>query len=180
MSTVLREVFLWLPDIAVTPAVADELLPNGTVGLPSRASMQQEDAILTSQPRLVAILIGLVPMEFRLDLYSRLPYNCIQFRLTCPEESDMPETKNDARLNFRINSELKKTIEDAAAQTGQTVSDFAVSTLIQVSRKILMDEQVTQLTERDRQLFAEMLDDESTKPNTTLVKAAKQYKKQVG
>ncbi len=27
----------------------------------------------------------------------------------------MPEMKNDARLNFRINSELKKTIEDAAA-----------------------------------------------------------------
>jgi len=47
----------------------------------------------------------------------------------------MPETKNDARLNFRINSELKKTIEDAAAQTGQTVSDFAVSTLLQASRK---------------------------------------------
>lgn len=29
----------------------------------------------------------------------------------------MPEMKKDARLNFRINSELKKTIEDAAAQT---------------------------------------------------------------
>ena len=92
----------------------------------------------------------------------------------------MPATKNDARLNFRINSELKKTIEDAAAQTGQTVSEFAVSTLIQVSRKILIDEQVTQLTERDRQLFAEMLDDESTKPNAALAKASKQYKKQVG
>ncbi len=92
----------------------------------------------------------------------------------------MSEMKNDARLNFRINSELKKTIEDAAAQTGQTVSDFAVSTLIQVSRKILLDEQATRLTDRDRQLFAEMLDDESTKPNAALVKAAKRYKKQVG
>lgn len=92
----------------------------------------------------------------------------------------MTESKNDARLNFRINSELKKTIEDAAVQTGQTVSDFAVSTLIQVSRKILMDEQVTRLTDRDRQRFAAMLDNESTKPNASLVKAAKQYKKQVG
>ena len=55
----------------------------------------------------------------------------------------MSEMKNDARLNFRINSELKKTIEDAAAQTGQTVSDFAVSTLIQVYRKILLDEHAT-------------------------------------
>lgn len=92
----------------------------------------------------------------------------------------MPETKNDARLNFRINSELKKTIEDAAVQTGQTVSDFAVSTLVQVSRKILMDEQVTRLTDRDRRRFAEVLDDESTKPNAALAKATKRYKKQVG
>lgn len=52
--------------------------------------------------------------------------------------------------------------------------------LIQVSRKILLDEQATRLTDRDRQLFAEMLDDESTKPNAALVKAAKRYKKQVG
>jgi len=96
------------------------------------------------------------------------------------KEPDMPETKNDSRLNFRINSELKKTIEDAAAQTGQTVSDFAVSTLLQASRKILMDEQVTRLTDRDHQRFAELLDDESTKPNEALVKATKRYKKQVG
>lgn len=92
----------------------------------------------------------------------------------------MPEMKNDARLNFRINSGLKKTIEDAAAQTGQTVSDFAVSTLIQVSRQILLDAHATRLTIRDRQIFAEMLDDESTKPDAALIKAAKQYKKQVG
>ena len=91
----------------------------------------------------------------------------------------MPEAKNDARLNFRINSDLKKTIEDAAAQTGQTVSDFAVSTLLQASRQILMDEQVTRLTVRDRQLFAKMLDDDSTQPNTALSKAAKQYTQQV-
>ncbi len=96
------------------------------------------------------------------------------------EESAVSEATNDARLNFRINGELKKTIEDAAAKMGQSVSDFAISTLIQASRKILMDEQVTRLTDRDRQIFAKMLDDESTAPNAALVKAAKQYKKQVG
>ncbi|MGC1273192.1 MAG: DUF1778 domain-containing protein [Planctomycetaceae bacterium] len=92
----------------------------------------------------------------------------------------MPETKNDARLNFRLNGELKKTIEDAAAQTGQTVSDFAISTLVQASRRILCEQQVTRLSARDRRLFVEMLDDESTKPNAALAKAAKRYKKQVG
>ena len=92
----------------------------------------------------------------------------------------MPATKSDARLNFRLTSELKKTIEEAAAQSGQSISDFAVSTLVQASRRILHEQQITRLTERDRQLFVEMLDDQSPKPNAALIKAAKRYKKQVG
>ena len=90
------------------------------------------------------------------------------------------EAKSDTRLNFRLNSELKKTIEDAAAHTGQSVTDFAISTLVQASRQILHERQVTRLSERDRQLFVAMLDDESTQPNEALKKAAKRYKKQVG
>ncbi len=92
----------------------------------------------------------------------------------------MPKTGNDARLSFRLNSELKKTVEDAAAQTGQSVSDFAISTLVQASRRILQEQLVTRLSERDRQLFVEMLNDESTRPNAALIKAAKRYKRQVG
>jgi uncharacterized protein (DUF1778 family) len=91
----------------------------------------------------------------------------------------MSDTKSDARLNFRLNSEFKKIIEDAAAHTGQTVSDFAISTLVEASRRVLHEEHVTRLSERDRHLFVEMLDDETTKPNDALVKAAKRYKKQV-
>jgi uncharacterized protein (DUF1778 family) len=92
----------------------------------------------------------------------------------------MSTTNSDARINFRLNSELKKTIEDAAAELGQSISDFAISTLVQAARKVLHDQQVTRLSERDRQVFAAMLDDESIKPNDSLVNAAKRYKKQVG
>ncbi len=92
----------------------------------------------------------------------------------------MPDTKNDARLNFRLSGEHKKTIEEAAAEMGQTVSDFAISALLQSAQKILHDQQVTRLSARDRQLFVKMLDEQSTKPNEALVKAAKRYKKQVG
>jgi uncharacterized protein (DUF1778 family) len=91
----------------------------------------------------------------------------------------MSQTKNDARLNFRLSSELKKTIEDAAARTGQTVSDFAISTLVQASRRILHEEQVTKLSDRDRQRLVEILDDPTTRPNAALVAAAKKYKKLV-
>ena len=92
----------------------------------------------------------------------------------------MPATKSDARLNFRLTSELKKTIEEAAAQSGQSISDFAVSTLVQVSRRILHEQQITRLIERDRQLFVEMLEDQSSKPNTALIKPTKRHNKQEG
>ncbi len=36
----------------------------------------------------------------------------------------------DARLNFRLSADLKEVIEEAAASLGQSVSDFAVSTLV--------------------------------------------------
>jgi len=92
----------------------------------------------------------------------------------------MATGKSDARINFRLSSDLKKTIEDAAAEMGQSVSDFAISTLVQTARRILLEQQVTRLSERDRQRFVAMLDDESSQPNDALVKAAKRYKKQVG
>lgn len=92
----------------------------------------------------------------------------------------MATGKSDARINFRLSSDLKKTIEDAAAEMGQSVSDFAISTLVQTARRILHEQQVTRLSERDRQRFVAMLADESSQPNDALVKAAKRYKKQVG
>lgn len=91
----------------------------------------------------------------------------------------VPTGNSDARINFRLSNEFKKTIEDAAAEMGQSISDFAISTLLQTARKILHDREVTRLSERDRQLFVAMLDDESSKPNDALVKAAKRYKRQV-
>ena len=98
----------------------------------------------------------------------------------CKGVPSVPTTNSDARINFRLSSDLKKTIEDAAAEMGQSISDFAISTLVQTARKILQDQQVTRLSERDRQQFVTLLDDESSKPNEALVKAAKRYKKQVG
>ena len=101
---------------------------------------------------------------------------------TCSPEvevSFMPTAKTEARINFRLNAELKQTIEEAAAEMGQSVSDFAVATLVQTARRILQDSQSTRLSERDRKLFTAMLDDESSKPNQALRKAVAKYKKQV-
>ncbi len=92
----------------------------------------------------------------------------------------MSAAGNDARLNFRLPAELKEIIEQAAAHTGQTVSDFAVSTLVDNARKVIEEHDRTELTRRDRDLFIRLLDDEKAKPNAALVAAARKYKRRRG
>jgi uncharacterized protein (DUF1778 family) len=91
----------------------------------------------------------------------------------------MSQAEVTARMNFRLSPEIKKAIEDAAAHCGQSLSDFAVSTLAQAARQILHEQQVTRLSARDHQRFLALLDDENAAPNKALVAAAKRYKKQV-
>jgi uncharacterized protein (DUF1778 family) len=88
--------------------------------------------------------------------------------------------KNDARLNFRLPADLKAVIEEAAATLGQSVSDFAVSTLVRTARTVLRQQDVTELSARDRDLFIALLDDVEAKPNKALTAAARRYKKHLG
>jgi uncharacterized protein (DUF1778 family) len=86
----------------------------------------------------------------------------------------------DARLNFRLPSELKEVIEEAAAQLGQSVSDFAIGTLVEHARSVIQQKNATDLTNRDRDRFIDLLDDRDAKPNAALVKAVRRYKKHLG
>ncbi len=85
-----------------------------------------------------------------------------------------------ARINVRISSELKETIEDAAAALGQSVSEFTISTVVREARLVLQESQVTRLSNRDRDVFLQMLDDVDRKPNAALKAAANRYRKQHG
>jgi uncharacterized protein (DUF1778 family) len=96
------------------------------------------------------------------------------------ERSVAAEARNEARLNFRLPSELKEVIEEAAATLGQSVSDFAVSTLVQTARTVIQQRNVTELSSRDRDIFVAMLDDTDARPNKALVDAARRYKKRLG
>lgn len=89
-------------------------------------------------------------------------------------------TRNDARINVRISSDLKHTIEEAAAALGQSVSEFTISTVVREARQVLKESKVTCLSNRDRDLFLKMLDDVDRKPNAALKAAANRYRKQHG
>ena len=86
-------------------------------------------------------------------------------------------TRNDARINVRLSSELKQTIEEAASALGQTVSEFAISTVVREARQVLQDAQITRLSNRDRDLFLGALDAADAKPNAALKAAARRYGK---
>jgi uncharacterized protein (DUF1778 family) len=90
------------------------------------------------------------------------------------------EAKSDARLNFRLPAELKEVIEEAAASMGQSVSDFAISTLVKTARSVIHERMVTELSNRDRDIFIAMLEDKKARPNKALLEAAKRYKKHFG
>jgi uncharacterized protein (DUF1778 family) len=86
-------------------------------------------------------------------------------------------TAKEARLNFRLPNDLKEVIEEAATAMGQSVSDYAIATLVKSSQVVLQQSQTTVLSNRDRKTFMALLDDSNTKPNRALTEAAKRYKK---
>jgi len=86
----------------------------------------------------------------------------------------------DSRLNFRLTRELKETIERAAAELGQSVTEFALSILIREAREVLTQSEQTHLSNRDRERFIRALEDSDATPNEALKAAAKRYRKRVG
>jgi uncharacterized protein (DUF1778 family) len=88
----------------------------------------------------------------------------------------MASAEKDARIDFRISSQLKATIEEAAALRGQSLSEFAVSTLAENAHRVIEQCHVTELSNQDRDIFLAVVDGAAARPNSALADAAKQYK----
>ena len=84
-----------------------------------------------------------------------------------------PTGRHNARLDFRLSSEAKAKIEQAALATGQSLSDFAASTLVREAEQVLERSATTVLSERDWELFVALLQNppEPGQPLKELVKA---------
>lgn len=81
-----------------------------------------------------------------------------------------------ARLNFRLPPEIKERIENAALVSGVTVTDFAVSALAERAEQVLERHEKRVLSDRDRDLFLDLLENPPA-PNERLKKAVTKYKK---
>jgi len=81
-----------------------------------------------------------------------------------------------ARIHFRLPQEVKEVIERAALAAGLTVTDFAISALLQSAHETLERQAQRRLSDRDRDFFLKMLD-EDVEPNEALKQAARRYKR---
>ena len=77
---------------------------------------------------------------------------------------------NAARIEFRLPSESKDLIEQAAQLLGVTVTEFASSRLVSFARQIIQEHNITRLTDRDRDIFLAMLEADE-EPNAALTQA---------
>ncbi len=92
--------------------------------------------------------------------------------------TSFPRSQN-ARLDFRVKPEHKSLIERAASVEGQTVTDFALATLVKAAHETIQRATLTTLSARDSKIFLQMLDSDAP-PNAALKAAARRYKKSRG
>ena len=73
---------------------------------------------------------------------------------------------------------LKERIEKAAIVSGLTVTDFAINTLATTADEVLEKHQTRKLSNRDRDIFLEMLEN-PPKPDKALLKAVRKFNARV-
>ena len=80
-----------------------------------------------------------------------------------------------ARIDLRLPQELKELLESAAARLGQSLTDFALTTMRERALEVQAQGERTLLSNRDRARFLSILDEEQ--PSATLRRAAAKVKK---
>ena len=90
----------------------------------------------------------------------------------------MPSSAAEARIEFRIPLEDKRRIERAAAAQGRSVSDFAKEVLAQKAQAVLEAFESVQLSDRDRDVFLQLLD-AAPAPNAALEAAARRQRERI-
>ena len=85
----------------------------------------------------------------------------------------MPNTIKRDRMNFRISSDAKEKIEEAATLLGTSLTGFAVQTLVERADKVIERHNRVVLSDRDRDRFLSLLQEDT--PNEALQEAARTH-----
>jgi len=86
------------------------------------------------------------------------------------------KTSGKDRMHFRLDPKIKERVSRAAAITGQGLTDFAVSALIERADEILERYESVLLNDEEYQFFLNALDD-TRKPSRRSRTAAARYRR---
>lgn len=79
------------------------------------------------------------------------------------------------RMDFRLCRDHKALIEKAAAYSGESLTGFAVATLVGEARRIVREHETVALSARDRDRFLALLDN-PPRPSDSLRRAARRHR----
>ena len=91
----------------------------------------------------------------------------------------LQKKKPKTRLDFRLDSEAKEVITQAAHVAGKSLSDFAVSSLVRSAQEVLEKHQTITFSNRDFDTFLEAIESDD-EPNDALKRAAERYQQRFG
>lgn len=97
-------------------------------------------------------------------------------------QSNTPETvekARGARLEARISIEQKTELQQAAALSGRTLSEFVIASAQEAARRVIQDHETIRLSRAEQIAFVSTLLDPPA-PNARLRRAAAAYRKQMG
>jgi uncharacterized protein (DUF1778 family) len=79
------------------------------------------------------------------------------------------------RLNARISPETKALFQKAAKIQGRSVTDFVIHSASDAAKRTVQENEIWELSYRDRLAFAEALLNPAPEPNAKLIEAAKRH-----
>lgn len=97
---------------------------------------------------------------------------------TTKDKNPQPRQRFE-RLEARITPDQKVLFKKAAELEGRTLTDFVVSCVAQAAKRVVQENEVITLSERDRQVFVEALLNPPS-PNKALLAAAKRHARMTG
>jgi len=92
---------------------------------------------------------------------------------------DTPDTTRDARLEVRVSAAQKSLLQQAAALSGRTLSEFVVASAQDAARRVIAEHESIRLSRAEQLAFVQALL-QPPKPNARLKRAAKAYLRRGG
>ena len=96
-----------------------------------------------------------------------------------PTAIAISDTSRSARLEARISAEQKTVLQQAAALSGRTLSEFVVASAQEAARRVIQEHENIRLSRAEQIAFVTTLL-KPPAPNKRLRQAAAAYRKQMG